>query len=271
MSLASGAEAAAPRCYLSGTELGDFLATVLLDGKGKIVAMIRAAVDESGTHDLDAVLSVAMCAATSTQWRKFSATWEPERPADYHAKKETTETNLRLAKLMQKHLTFTRVITIRDREYRAYAPQPFRSQYGSAYAAALQYGILWNYQWVQKHGSGKIAYVLESGHKSEAFMQRVLGRIVGNPWLRDKYKVLSQTWVGKGDTCITDTADLLSYSYSNWNDGDPVLVLLRSFAEHLHTDEEAIRGLVEQVTSAQREARQAKQRNLAKRRQERKS
>jgi hypothetical protein len=220
--------------------------------------MIVAAIDESGTHQGARALVVAVCAARPAQWLNLLDEWQPIAPPDYHASEALDRDNVALATLMRKHLANRRTgvatgVIVSHRRFKVYTPKRFQSLYGGAYGFAVTWCALAVGEWSRRIGGGKVAYVIERGHKGEGHMDKVFKRIVGNAENQAFYKVASHEWVGKGDI-RTHPADLLANTMNARVEGreSPAARILEGVAGFVEPTPDHFAALVEQVDRAER-------------------
>lgn len=229
--------------------------------------MLKAAIDESGTHGGAPILCAAACVATSRQWRLLTDEWlqivSPLVPPGkhYHAKDKCYDkVSEELAKLIVRRMDLVCAVTVSKAEYDAVAPRKFKSVYGgNAYALAVQGLLLYIGQWCHKMGKPRVAYVLESGAKGEQFLDNMFHTAL-KPQLRGRFKILSHTWVGKGEAII-HPADLVAHEVFTCHEAPSTPVydcLLRKLQVH-HLSKEGILQAVEQVWQGEREAKRRTQ------------
>src|SRR4051812_6525092 len=130
----------------SDDEFGEWLLWLLPDERGfDPVVMLKATIDESGTHKDAPVLCVGACIALPHAWRVLRNAWRPhiahlKKP--YHAtehKKNPRKLNDTLAGLIEEHVEVCVAVTIAYDDYQAATTPKFRSLFGSEYSvAALQ-------------------------------------------------------------------------------------------------------------------------------------
>jgi hypothetical protein len=236
---------------------------------GETVAMIKAAVDESGTHDNRALLCVAFCLATSTQWRHFEREWSavrilPPGVKHYHAKdRRCDDLTAKLIPLMERRMSRMVAVTLREPDYRAVASPRLLGFIGGGYAMAVQFGIYKIHDWLWEQGQ-RIAYVLESGHKGEGAVQRFLSVLSNSHDLRRRARYVSHAWLPKGEP-ILDPADLVSHEISTCDGeiSERVQRLTKRLAIHHMTAEEfhVARDAIEDGFRNQRHERLARKRS----------
>ena len=239
----------------TGEELADWLSTILLDHDAGIVAVIRAVIDESGTHAKSPVLSVAACCGTSRQWQLLAEKWHPALRDElgnverYHAKDASPELNLYLAELIVRHMDCAYAYVISDDEYREYASHDHRSLYGSSY----ELGITAVYVYLNQHYETvgrpqKIAYIIEDGHANVAPVKNIFSHMTADPESRKKYSVLSVTWVGKEEPTI-HPADLIAHeTATRWGTKESrVLTTLRKLVTTHYFDPTAIKNMEDKL------------------------
>lgn len=210
--------------------------------------MIRASIDESGTHE-NAVLCVAVVAGTSTQWRKWERVWYPIVQADlgsvgrYHAKSHRCgELNTILAGLLWRHMDLAHAFIVSDPDYRAHMRQDKRSFYGSAYTIGIQAGLTAMGRYY--HAKKLADLVIEKGHANQGgaqeFLQGVLLRGVA---IQRRYCLRSVRWVGKEDAAI-HPADLVSHEVSaHWPERSELLSVLQNKLTITHFGPDEIQAL----------------------------
>jgi hypothetical protein len=226
--------------------------------------MIKAAVDESGTHSRRALLSVAFCLATSTQWKHFEREWSAARVLPfgvkhYHAKdRRCDRLTSQMIPLLSRRMSHILAITLREEDYRESASARLLGFVGGGYAMAMQFGIYQVHKWLWRQDQ-RVAYVLESGHKGEGAVQRVLSVVANSPNLRRRARYVSHTWLPKGEP-ILDPADLVSHEVSTAGGEitDRLRILGKLLTVH-HVSHEAIDTATEAIEEGFRRDRHARQ------------
>lgn len=230
--------------------------------------MLKVTIDESGTHGGDAVLCVALCLATPTQWRHFVDEWRPlvaklraKGVTHYHAKNPRCRTlNEPLVELMVRRLSIIFAITILESEYKLATPDRYRSFMGGAYALAVQAGMLSIGHWCDANNPQWISYVLESGHRGESHVNQLLSHFANVPDLRAKLRLGSHTWVTKTEHILAPP-DFVAHEISGHRgEGDPPSLLqLGDKLQWTHLDREGMRDSAEETEAIFRQHKRQRQ------------
>jgi hypothetical protein len=252
----------APGDLPSDEEYTEWLASLLPEPG--VLAVLKCTIDESGTHKGAAVLCVGGCVATTRQWGLLAKEWKPRIKhlrKGYHAKRaDCEELNVELAELMRVRLDHTLAITIIEDEYNAYAPPRFRSRVGGAYALAVHALVFEVGQWCAKKEINHVAYLLESGHRNQPYVDRVFQYFMAVPHLRKQSRLWSWSWGSKADTSL-HPPDLLSHEIATFG---PLGKLLWERTEQKHIGPEEIKELADVVLplwdKQKRERRRARDR-----------
>ena len=144
-------------------------------------------------------------------------------------------------------------LLVSERRFKLYAPHRFQSRYGGAYGYLVTLGALHIMAYSKDVHAGRVAYVIERGHKGEPYIDQVFRRVVANPQLQNAYLVDSHTWVGKDDI-RTHPADLLSHEAASWAGGEtsPAWEKLNQFAHVFHYQPEHFLEQVADINAAER-------------------
>lgn len=242
---------------ISGREFREWLECIQLE-KGGVIAVLRATLDESGTHSQNALLSVGVCLGTPTQWGHFEREWRPicERlvpggVAKYHAKEANcSAASVELAKLMARRLMQVGYYTLYDRDYRAIEAPYFKSYFGSAYSLAIQMAIfdigrfLWSNAPSGKRPQG-VAYILEAGHVAQPSVDKVLSRFSLDLEYKKKALFASHTWSPKHP--ILHPADLVAHEVSSSGGLTRVLEPIEGISRGHHFTLEEIRIVLNEI------------------------
>jgi hypothetical protein len=233
---------------LRGNELQEWIESVAFNDQVGVLAVLKAALDASGSHMNAPVLCVAACVATSTQWTlavdKWGALTRPIVPIGrtYHALRAPAELNEKLAEVLVRHMDKMIAVTISPEEYRKIVPHKFRSMYGGTYAAALQMCFMFLSEWSRRSKDGqRIAYVLEAGDKGQDHIKQLFDGVMHSPKTKTRFCMLSYSFVSK-DEVIIQAADLVSHEAASCfgQDQSSVLQILRPRLDMFHMDADTL-------------------------------
>lgn len=184
--------------------------------------MFGAYFDESGTHDDDS-MSVAGYLGIVREWDSFGSAWVSELERShldsFHSntfwhepRSDRLDMAKRLAEIINGYSVYLFGRTVCQREYSALTTQRWRSQRGSAYAAATQVVIGSVMHWADNFGfqSQPIAFVFEQGHRNQnqahLEMDKIQRSLVGRAFPHNSYSFASKNTVRQ-----LEPADMVAY------------------------------------------------------------
>jgi hypothetical protein len=209
--------------YLSSFDYASWLNLLQPYAVRGAIAMLRVAIDESGSHGGSPVLTVAVCVGSDARWSRFREAWLPyaqkyAAKGGYHAAKATRSDNEILANLIAEIFPSGGfALRIAYADMKAEVPPAFRARFGDEYALSIWVGIRVLSAICDKQGHDWLAYVLEDGHKGvkgTAKVKQLFHAIKQEPPDSPfRYHVFSDTWVGK-EELITHPSDLISHEWA---------------------------------------------------------
>jgi hypothetical protein len=172
--------------------------------------MLKAAIDESGTHDGAPCICVAACLGAVSQWKQFCRDWEPRATkyverGGYHAKMGSTDDNAFLASIIERWL-WGMAVTISYDDFKR-VPHRLKSKFGAEYVTALRIIAVVLQHYCETNEIRWISWVLEAGHKQQEAADRFLTDLEKN---RPDFRVWGHDWVTKAEI-ITHSADLVAH------------------------------------------------------------
>lgn len=179
----------------------------LFSGDGKrIVVVMEAFMDESGTHKGSPTVSVAAVVGAHWQWRRFLSFWDDRY---FHAKDPRCAPRKHgLFEAMQDSELKSFVAWIKPEDYRAHATAHFRSGLGNAYAVCAFASAMGVCKFCRDNNLGKIAFVLESGQPNVEFVRQTLEYMQ----TKERYRIASVAVANKKDFVQLCTADFVAHS-----------------------------------------------------------
>src|SRR6266571_9019101 len=145
----------------------------LFSGDGKrLVVVMEAFVNESGTHKGSPAVSVAAWAGAHWQWKKFLSHWGHK---SFHARES------KYAPL--KHSLFQAIefgelegftAWMNPGDYNLHTAQQFRNIMGNAYAMCTYACAIGVCKFAREKKLGKVAFIIEDGQPNVAFVREVL-------------------------------------------------------------------------------------------------
>jgi hypothetical protein len=145
----------------------------LLTGDGKrIVIVLEAFLDESGTHRNAPVLSVAGYAGSHDQWKTFLSIWGNRK---FHAKEPTSR---KLKPLLWKAIKESQVqgiaTWISPEDFEKHASPQFKTLLGNAYSLCTFMSALRLCSWAKEEELGPVAFTIEGGQPNVERIRKVL-------------------------------------------------------------------------------------------------
>jgi hypothetical protein len=179
----------------------------LFSGDGKrLVVVMEAFVDESGTHRGSPIVSVAAWAGAQWQWKKFLSHWGHK---SFHARKP------QYAPL--KHGLFQAIefgelegftAWMNPSDYNIHTAQQFRNVMGNAYAMCAYACAIGVCRFARKKKLGKVAFIIEDGQPNIDFVREVLEHMKA----KEHFGIASVATASKKDFVQLCTADFLAHS-----------------------------------------------------------
>jgi hypothetical protein len=144
----------------------------LWSGSGeRLVAVIQAFLDESGTNEETPVLSVAGFYGSEAQWKIFKSRWNPKSDGkEFHAK-DSSRKFPALCEAIETSEIDGILVTIGKKNYKQFAGEHFKSSMGNCYALCSFVCAL---AICDRIGSERLSIVLEHGQPNIGFVQRML-------------------------------------------------------------------------------------------------
>jgi hypothetical protein len=144
----------------------------LWSGNGeRLVAVIQAFLDESGTNQETPVLSVSGFYGTEDQWKLFKKHWNPKSDGkEFHAK-DSSDKFPALCEAIEISKVDGILVTIGKEQYKQFAGEHFKSALGNCYAVCSHVCVL---AICDRIGSQRLSVVLEHGQPNISFVKRVL-------------------------------------------------------------------------------------------------
>jgi hypothetical protein len=144
----------------------------LWSGSGeRLVAVIQAFLDESGTNLETPVLSVAGFYGTQDQWKLFKQHWNPKADGkEFHAK-DSSKKFPALCEAIEISEIDGILVTIGKETYKKFAGEHFKSSMGNCYAVCSFVCAL---AICDRIGSQRLSIVLEQGQPNIDFVKRML-------------------------------------------------------------------------------------------------
>ncbi len=144
----------------------------LFSGKGeRLIVVIHAFIDESGTDQRAPVVAVAAFYGTQDQWSKFREIWKlTPSYKTFHALK-CSSMFPRLCDAIEESRISGLLVTIGKNTYRQHAGEHFKSAVGNCYALSAFMCAMHVHREV---GKQPISVVLEQGQPNLSFVKRVL-------------------------------------------------------------------------------------------------
>jgi len=175
------------------------------DGK-RIVVVMEAFVDESGTHRGAPIISVAAWAGAHWQWQKFLSHWDDKH---FHAK-EPKCAPLKHGLLQAIEFGELEGFTtwMQPDHYDANTANQFRSVMGNAYAICAYACALGVCKFAHNHKLGKVAFVIEAGQPNVAFVRQTLEHMM----VKEHFGIASVAIAPKEEFVQLCTADFLAHS-----------------------------------------------------------
>ena len=175
------------------------------DGK-RIVVVMEAFIDESGTHKGLPTVSVAAVVGARWQWRRFLSYWGDRY---FHAKDpKCAPLKHGLFDATQDSELESFVASIKPEDYHAYATAHFRSGLGNPYAVRAFASAMGVCKFCRANNLGKVAFVIESGQPNVEFVRQTLEHMQ----TKERFGITSVAVAKKTDFIQLCTADFVAHS-----------------------------------------------------------
>ena len=135
----------------------------------KVVAVLTAFLDESGTHDKGVCVTVAGFYGNDDQWKMFREFWKPDSDG-FHALNSTSRFS-KLCEVIEASKIHGIFTTIWKANYRELATEQMRSSIGNPYAVCA---FLCAMQICEEVNNELISIVYEQGQPNFEFVKRIL-------------------------------------------------------------------------------------------------
>jgi hypothetical protein len=195
--------------------------------------MIAAYMDESATHGDDAVLSVAITAATEKRWSQFERDWSPKIATlekGYHAKRCGFLHN-DLADLMVEHTLFSSFVTFRETEFHQHFPKWVQSVIGGPYALGVMFSLASYAMWANIPGNyaGPAFFYIEQGHRGFPQVATMMKVIMATDELRQMFAMAGWDAATKRDVPVACPDTISHLSTEHYGTGSHGAVLDQLF------------------------------------------
>jgi hypothetical protein len=238
----------------------DWLDDVLSEPDGNGLAVLKATMDESGTHKRSAVVCAAVIVGTKSQWKRLAKDWAPiVKQANYrngyHAK-DCARINPELASIVARRLKFGYAARVTKADYESITEPRFKSKYGSALSFVIQKCMIEASLWCAEMNVEGLAYAIESGNTSQKFIDQVMRGISTNRAARAEFRVWKYEWLF-GNEPVLHPPDLASHEFAacyEQPDSD-VLKELSKVIEFDHIPKILLEGTVEAWRESKRQRR----------------
>src|SRR5271163_2358873 len=172
----------------------------------RLVVIMEAFIDESGTHKGAPTVSVGATLGAHWQWKKFLSHWG-DKP--FHAKDpRCTALKLGLFEAMEFAEVTGFSAWISPEDYKVTATEHFKTGLGNAYAVCALSCAIAVCKFCRARDLGKIAFVIEEGQPNVGFVRSALEYMMS----RDRFTIASVAVAKKKDFVQLCTADFLAYS-----------------------------------------------------------
>jgi hypothetical protein len=175
----------------------------------RVVVVMEAFVDESGTHKGAPTISVAAWVGGHWQWKKFLSYWDSKQ---FHAKdpkcgplKQALFEAIRFGELED----FT--AWMKPEDYAKHATPHFRTGLGNPYSVCTFACAIGVCKFCKDNNLGKVAFVIEEGQPNVAFVRETLEYMK----TQERFGIASIATAGKKDFVQLCTADFLAHSRSS--------------------------------------------------------
>lgn len=188
--------------------------------KPKLIIVITAYMDESGTHGGAPLLTVAACATGGDHWLRFSRAWE-KRLEDanvrcFHASQRSQRGLKRqMIKEVAQQPIFACITSINPGVFGENAGALYRKGMGSAYATCAYWNAVKINQWAEGLGCEDVAYVIEDGQPHVDKVWQVL-RMTMKP--QAEFSTAAVSIARKRSFIPLQLADFLAHSKSTENE-----------------------------------------------------
>lgn len=179
----------------------------LFSGDGKrLVVVIEAFIDESGTHKGSPLVAVGAVIGAHWQWRKFLSMWD-DKP--FHAKERKYDPlKPALFDAFQECELEGFVASMIPDDYEKHANKHFRSGLGNPYSVCTFACAVGVSKYCKDNNLGEIAFVIEAGQPNVNFVRETLEYMQ----TKERYRIASVAVAPKEKFVQLCTADFLSHS-----------------------------------------------------------
>ena len=187
--------------------------------------MLAGYIDESGTHDTAAALSVAITVSDLEGWGAWGRAWMPHSESvghRYHAKQHQ-RLHGTLTDLMLEHTLFSSYVTVNENTYREKYPEWVTSVIGGAYPRLLLITLMSASQWAQESRRERMFYFIEQGHRNFSRVEHMMAAIMRSGEAREMFWMEGWGVATKADLPIA-CPDTLAYLSAAWNNEDDPLL-----------------------------------------------
>ena len=204
---------------LSDIEQSQFLD--FLSGNGRrLIAVIGAYIDESGTHKDAPLLSVACYFAPRSRWGAFERDWMPILKRHgitcFHAvNRDHDKLRPSLCELIQHCRLNAVIVSVSRSVYDLWASAQMRSVLGDPYAACVTNCVIKVCTLTKKKYYGEsVSFVIEAGQPKTEHLELKIKSMMDRPLYRDCAPISSVTLAEKEGFVPLQTADFLSHVFS---------------------------------------------------------
>jgi hypothetical protein len=195
-------------CVIETSVSEDLLALVSGDGK-RIVAVMEAFIDESGTYKDASIVNVAAWVGAHWQWKKFLSYWDDRY---FHAR-DPKCAPLKQALFEAIGFGELRGFTawMEPKNYADHATAHFRSALGNPYSVCAFACAMGVCKFCKRDNLGKVAFVIEDGQPNVEFVRETLEFMK----CKERFGIASIAIASKKDFVQLCTADFLAHSRSS--------------------------------------------------------
>ena len=232
--------------------------------------MIKATIDESGTHDKAPCICVAACLGENmVQWTQFSREWAPRAakyPKGFHSTAASDYDKAVLANLIERWGLIGYAISISYDDFNTIVTRRLRSRFGAEYVTALRVIALVLREHCEANEIDRISWVLEHGHREQKGADRFLSGLED----RGDFRIWAHKWAPKADI-TTHPADLVAHLAAGAFEGkkSPLLDVIKRRMQVRHFERHELAETVANGEKMMEEERREKARRRLERRHER--
>jgi hypothetical protein len=193
----------------------------------RLVVVIEAYIDESGTHAGAPLVAVGAVVGARWQWKKFLSIWDdkyfhakdpkcdPLKPAMFEAIRECELEGF--------------VASMKPGDYKGHANEHFKSGLGNPYSVCTFACAIGVSKYCKANNLGEIAFMIEAGQPNVNFVRETLEYMQA----KQRYRIASVAIVSKKKFVQLSTADFLSHSRTS----EPGWFFNLQQTDHVWTDE----------------------------------